>query len=187
MYYNLLDNQKSFGRFINIGSGAELHQYTTPYGLSKYVIHRSMLEKTEFYNLRIFAIFDENEWDTRFIKTNINKYIKKEPLTVYEDKRMDFFYMPDFITTVAYYINEQTPPKEFNCTYEKSYYLSEIAEKINNLSEYKVDIDIANSQHGTDYIGTVTPIDVQFYGLDYGINIMYQKLLQKSGREMWSL
>jgi hypothetical protein len=51
MYYNLLDNSDRFVKLINIGSGAELHATTTPYGLSKHVIRRSVLEKDSYYNL----------------------------------------------------------------------------------------------------------------------------------------
>jgi nucleoside-diphosphate-sugar epimerase len=176
MYYNLLDNHDCFDRFINIGSGAELYQIHTPYGLSKHVIRNSLLEKEHYYNIRIFAVFDENELDTRFIKNNINKYIKKEPLSVHVNKRMDFFYMQDFVRVIKYYIEEKKPPKEFNCTYENSYYLKEIADKINLLSDYTVDINLGAYEYQGDYIGTVTPINIKFIGLDAGIRHTYKLL-----------
>ena len=49
------------------------------------MIRQSILEKENFYNLRIFAVFDENEWDTRFIKTNIRHYINKKPILNLKD------------------------------------------------------------------------------------------------------
>ena len=45
MYYNLLDNQQHYTKFINIGSGAEVYQTNSPYGLSKRVIRESVLDK----------------------------------------------------------------------------------------------------------------------------------------------
>lgn len=42
MYYNLLHNKNSFGKFIHLGSGAEYSQSHKPYGLSKRVISRSI-------------------------------------------------------------------------------------------------------------------------------------------------
>jgi nucleoside-diphosphate-sugar epimerase len=73
MYYNLLANESKFKKFISIGSGAEIFSQEEPYGLSKHVINYSMKNKPNFHNVRIFAVFDENELETRFIKTNIKK------------------------------------------------------------------------------------------------------------------
>ncbi len=88
MYYNLLQNKLSYDKLIHFGSGAELYMSDEPYGLSKKVIARSIEEINNFYNLRVFAVFDENELDTRFIKSCINKYINKEDMQVYEYKYM---------------------------------------------------------------------------------------------------
>ena len=70
MHYNLLDQQDKYTKFIYFGSGAEVHP-NTPYGLSKFIINQSTKDKPNFHNLRIYGVFDENEWETRFIKTNI--------------------------------------------------------------------------------------------------------------------
>ena len=83
MYYNLLQHKPHFDKLIHFGSGAELYSQDTPYGLSKHVIRESILGQDNFYNLRIFAVFDENELNTRFIKTNIKNYINKQPLEFY--------------------------------------------------------------------------------------------------------
>ena len=104
MYYNLLQCQSHYDKFIQFGSGAELLQKDTPYGLSKHVIRQSMLEKNRFYNIRIYGVFDENELDTRFVKSNIKRYINKESMLV-QDKQISFFYMQDLITLVKYLID----------------------------------------------------------------------------------
>jgi hypothetical protein len=131
MYYNLLLCKDKYNKFIHFGSGAETH-LDTPYGWSKNIIYKSLLEKYNFYNIRIFGIFDENEWDTRFIKTCIKKYINREPMLV-QDKKMSFFYMKDLITLVDHHI--QTPSssllKESNCAYISSTSLLDIANIIN--------------------------------------------------------
>jgi nucleoside-diphosphate-sugar epimerase len=179
MYYNLLDNSKSFDRFISIGSGAELYSVDTPYGLSKHVIRHSMLNKKNFYNVRVFAVFDENELDTRFIKGNIQRYIKKEPIVIHQDKKMDFFYMVDFVKVIDYYITESSPPKEFDCTYNRTYYLSEIAEKINNLSDYNVPVEVQSTVPGKSYMGTPSEHTISYVGLDEGIKRMHEWMLCK--------
>lgn len=179
MYYNLLDNQQHYVKFINIGSGAELHQTNSPYGLSKRVIRESVLGKENFYNLRAYGIFDENEIDTRFIKANVIKYIENKPMQITQDKVMDFFYTKDFASLVQYYIDNNVMPKEFDCCYTESFYLSQIANKINNLSDHTVDINIMNESATDNYIGTSTPIDLNFVGLDAGIKLVYENLCKK--------
>lgn len=181
MYYNLLDNKQHFSRFINIGSGAELYATHTPYGLSKQVIRTSLLEKDEFYNIRVFAVFDENELSTRFIKANILRYINKEPIMIFGDKRMDFFYMNDFVKVISHYINTKTDlAKEFDCTYDHSYSLSEIASLINSLDSYHVDITTTTSEHAVNYIGTyANTAGLSFDGLHVGIQNVYRNLLCK--------
>lgn len=179
MYYNLLQHRRCYDKFISIGSGAELYALDTPYGLSKHIIRHSISNKDRFYNIRVFAVFDENELDTRFIKSNVLRYINKKPMVIHQDKKMDFFYMEDFIKVIKYYIESDSPPKEFNCTYEKSYYLSDIARRINRLSNYAVDITVNSETHATDYIGVNTPINISFAGMDFGIQTLYKKLLWK--------
>src|SRR5581483_223031 len=53
MYLNILNNRSHFNKFINFGSGSTSGYY----GLSKYVIKKSLLDKPDFYNIRIFAVF----------------------------------------------------------------------------------------------------------------------------------
>ena len=143
MYYNLLDNQQFFGRFLSFGSGAEVLFPDTPYGFSKKIIADSMSEKGGFYNIRIYGLFDENELPTRFIKSNILRYINKQPIEIYSDKAMDFFYMEDLKALVNYYLNHKDLPKTTACVYPYTYRLSNIADIINNLDDHKVDILIS--------------------------------------------
>ena len=177
MYYNLLDNSDKFVKLINIGSGAELHATTTPYGLSKHVIRQSILEKDNYYNLRIFAVFDENELDRRFIKASIINYINRTPIVIHQNKYMDFFYMEDFVNVVRFYIENSSVPKEFDCTYKQSHTLKDIADKINNLSDYSVDVKYELDGFSSNYIGLPTSLPIEHIGLEVGIQTVYEKLL----------
>jgi len=180
MYYNLLNNKDHFDKLIHFGSGAELHAQTTPYGLSKHVIRQSILEKDNFFNLRIFGVFDENELDTRFIKSNVIRYINKQPLEIYEDKYMDFIYMQDLIKIVNYYIeNNNSLPKEINCCYNTVCRLTKIAQIINNLDQHKVEVIIENA-NSQSYTGSGVSLYMDFIGLENGIKQVYEKL--KNGK-----
>jgi nucleoside-diphosphate-sugar epimerase len=176
MYYNLLECKDKFTKFLHFGSGAEIHAQDTPYGLSKHVIRQSILDKDNFYNLRIFAVFDENELDTRFIKSNIKKYINKEPIEIHQNKFMDFFYMKDLVMLVDYCILNNNIPKEINCIYNNVCTLEKIAMLINELDKHKVSIIKVDPNEGKGYYGGKDWLYLPFIGLEQGIKEMYNKL-----------
>jgi nucleoside-diphosphate-sugar epimerase len=91
MFYNLMEHQDKFSKFINLGSGAELDRSKNinsasnlqncfpvdDYGLSKNIIARLGSQIDKFYNVRIFNVFSHEELETRMIKNNILNYINK--------------------------------------------------------------------------------------------------------------
>lgn len=176
MYYNLLANKSKFNKFISFGSGAEITSQQDPYGLSKHVINYSMQNKDNFHNIRIFAVFDENELNTRFIKSNILRYLNNQPIEIHQDKLMDFFYMEDLITLIEYCINSNNLPKEIDCSYKNTYSLKDISDIINTLSDYKVPIKIFNEVEGVKYTGNFTDLNIDYIGLEQGIKNVYNKL-----------
>ena len=175
MFYNLLYNNHNFSKFITFGSGAELNMPTNPYGLSKNIINRIIEQEPNFYNIRVYGVFDENELDTRFIKSNIKRYINRQPIEIHQNKLMDFIYMEDLISLVKYYINNSIVPKVGEGCYRKKYSLLDIANLINNLSNYKVPINIQNKDLSLPYVGRMIP-SINFIGLEEGIKKVYNKL-----------
>ena len=177
MYYNLLQNRKHFNRLIHFGSGAETYLSITPYGYSKKVIAKSILNQDNFYNIKIFGVFDENELDTRFIKASIKRYIAKEPMQIHSNKFMDFFYMQDLVKVINYYLEEKEPLKEFDCVYEEgSPILTQLATMINELDEHKVKIFVGDPD-GDSYTSKYrTQLPIEFIGLEQGIKNVYYKL-----------
>ena len=178
MYYNLLSNRSCYDKFINFGSGAEYSSPNSFYGKSKSIISESIKYKTNFYNLIIHAVFDENELDTRFIKANLLRYISREPMMVSSNKKMTFFYMKDLIKLVNHIIN--TDPKylfHLNwAAYIESFSLLEIANLINNLDHYKVDI-YRGDKTELDYVSNFNAgYLLDYIGLEEGIRLTYEKL-----------
>tara|TARA_Y100000361_G_C11140192_1_gene334571 strand:+ start:400 stop:1170 length:771 start_codon:yes stop_codon:yes gene_type:complete len=129
MFENLFSNKSNYKKFIHFGSGA---QYTpnNPYGLSKKLIANIINKTPNFYNIVIYGLFDENELDTRFIKSNVIRCMNDKPMIIHKDKYMDFFHMEDLINVVKWYINTHKPNKIFECIYEETYRLTHIAEMI---------------------------------------------------------
>lgn len=176
MYDNLFNNKNKFGRLIHFGSGSEKFLENTFYGRSKKEIAKSIEETDNFYNIRIFGVFDENELETRFIKANLIRYIQKEPIVIHTNKIMDFFYMKDLISLVEYYISTSNPEKEVNCSYEQKYTLKNIANIINCLGDHKVPIKIENPKNLEFYCGDSNLPAIDTFGLESGIQLTFEKL-----------
>jgi nucleoside-diphosphate-sugar epimerase len=178
MYDNLMRCRDKFNRLIHFGSGAE-DLANAPYGFSKHVINQLMKLDPRSINVKIYAVFDENELDTRFIKSNILRYINREDMVIHQDKKMDFFYMKDLISLVEWLINqreEEFPIQEINCSYIEKYTLVQIAEMINSLDDYKVNIIIENEGKGDEYCDVHPIMPFNLVGLEQGIKETYNKL-----------
>ena len=194
MHQNILENSCSFDKYISFGSGAELdRRYAIddsaelkcafpidPYGMSKNLIAKSGAYYSNFNNIRIFNVFNSDELPSRMIKANIFNYINKKPMTIHQDKWMDFFYMDDLYKVVKFVIDSDFRQKNINCCYETKYKLSMITEIINELSDYRVDVVIEKDELGLSYFGdyNLQLCDIQLTGLRNGIIKTYEKLLE---------
>lgn len=180
MYDNLMRCRDKFNKFIHFGSGAE-EKADTPYGFSKHIINQLMAADQRSINVKIYAVFDENELDRRFIKSNIIRYINKEDIRIHQDKKMDFFYIKDLVSLIEWLFNqrEQEPPiQNINCSYLEKYTLNQIANIINSLGEHKVDIITENQKQGDDYCGIYPIMPFKLIGLEQGIKEVYNALNQ---------
>lgn len=177
MFYNLIRKKEQFNKLISFGSGAEYRKEYSPYGFSKKIINKLVQKYDNFYTLRIYGVFNEDELDTRFIKASINNVLQGNSIKIHQDKLMDFIYMPDLISIVDYYITHTDLLKEIDCIYDDPYSLSSIAKYINNhLSISTVPINIENHLPGENYIGTYSELPIAFIGLEQGIKNVYNKL-----------
>ena len=176
MYYNLLQHKSHYSKLIHFGSGAEIYNPDAPYGLSKRVISKSISNIDNFYDIRIYAVFDENELDTRFIKSNILRYINHQPMEIHENKEMDFFYMKDLIKIVDHCIQTDQPYRSaIHCTYSSSFRLYYIANIINNLDTHRVGIEVERD-NGKPYTGSFNDLVLPYDGLAFGIKETYNKI-----------
>jgi nucleoside-diphosphate-sugar epimerase len=133
-------------------------------------------------NIKIYALFDQNELNTRFIKNNIIRYINKEDMIIHQDKKMDFFYMKDLVSLIEWLINyreEEFPVQEINCSYLEKITLTQIAKIINSLDNYKVNIKIENNRECSDYCGIHPIMPFKLIGLEQGVKEVYNILKQQ--------
>ena len=205
MIYNLLENQDSFDRMITFGSGAELdrryninletdtnRRYPIDfYGMSKSIINKLCQVEPKLYNFRIFNCFGSDELPERMIRSNIEKYIRKEPMTLFSNRLMDFFYIEDLVLMVEYFLKSPIfPTKIINCSYEHHFRLRDVLEIINSLDNYSVPI-LENVDQSinkinttpTDYVGIHSELPLEFVGLEEGIRRTYEKMKRSYGQK----
>ena len=116
-----------------------------------------------------------------FTSVNIMNYINKKEIIIFKDKLMDFFGIDDTKKVVDLYLSKDKKlPKEVNLVYNKGYYLSEIAEMINNLSDYKVPINILESGYDKSYSASgyeLSRLNLELDGINTSIKKCYQHYL----------
>jgi hypothetical protein len=145
-------------------------------GYSKKVINSVIQEIQDFYTLRVFNVFDENEPITRFIKSSIQKSLKNEFIEIHQNKYMDFFYMKDFIKIVEHYLLNDDLEKEINCVYETKNTLFDVAFIIKKLANLQSGIFFNESGMAVSYVGNFKNIGLDFVGLEFGIKEVIEKL-----------
>lgn len=193
MLYNLLAYQSYFQCIISFGSGAELdrrydindkstNRYPVdPYGLSKSVIDKIKNAETKLCNFRIFNCFGIDEQEDRMIRGNITKYLNGQDIIIYQNRKMDFFYIDDLAALINSFIEHNHIPKEFDCCYSEKYTLLEISHMINEIDNHRVNIKLLEDQTqinpinaiAKDYVGIYTKINVNYIGLKNAFKIMY--------------
>jgi GDP-L-fucose synthase len=150
------------------------------YGQSKYVA-TLLSSQAEYVNtLRFFNVFGTSEGLDRFISFNVNQYIKREPMEVYSDFQMDFFFVKDAVFPIRDWLDGKKIPKEMNLVYKEKYSLTEVCKEINRLSNYEVPIVYKTNDKGPDYTGSGVLLENYRYplmGLKHGVEEVYSHFM----------
>jgi GDP-L-fucose synthase len=174
---------------INFGSGAEFdrrfnisnateNEYAnkTPvdfYGLSKNIITSLLCQHKHAVNLRLFGCFYHNELETRFIRSAITSCVRGQPITIFKNRYMDFFYMKDLAIVVKFFLeNPVDAYTDVNMSYMTKLTLHNIAEIVSDITRTKSDIIISDPEIGLDYTGNgeyLHNLDLKLSQLERGI------------------
>ena len=184
MFINFYDNRKSFGKFINTASGAEFDRTTNidcvdedlifqrmpqdSYGWGQNMKSRICVHTDNFYNIRIFNCFGQNENPTRIFPkflSNTNNF------SVTDDRYFDYFSIHDLCSLVENCIDYSWTIKDVNAVYETKYKISEVINKLCILKNINCNLQIT-SVSKNNYTGSADRIkllDVKLKGLDHGL------------------
>jgi GDP-L-fucose synthase len=183
LFMNIHNARTTFGKFINLGSGAEFDRttnidYVDPkdifkvlptdsYGFGQNMKSRVCLETDNFYTIRIFNCFGHGEIATRLFP----KYLNSSIFSINNDRYFDYFSIQDLCQVVEHCINNTWAVKDVNAVYPTKYKISEILGKfctLNNL-EPKFTVDSTSTNNYTGSSNPLNSLAIKLHGLEYGL------------------
>ena len=184
MFMNLYKYSQLYGKMIYYGSGAEYDRFrdlvdvseemideivpTDTYGFCLYLMNQLTRSSDNIYNLRLFGIYGEHEiWSKRFISNAICKVLYGYPITIRQDRRMDYLYIEDLCKMTEWVMNNIPTRHDYNAVSGKSLYLSDIAKIITNTLNSSVPIYIAKAGKANRYTANANAINCEMKRLDY--------------------
>ena len=183
LFMNFHNCRSLFGKFINLGSGAEFDRTRNidsadpedvfkvmpidSYGFGQNMKSRICQVTDNFYTVRIFNCFGPGEMSTRLFP----KYLKSEQFAISNDRYFDYFSIQDLCTVIDHCIDNTWVIKDVNAVYPTKYKISEVLGKfctLNNL-EPKFTVDSTSPNNYTGNGSPLNSLSIKLRGLDYGL------------------
>jgi GDP-L-fucose synthase len=196
MMFNLLKYQSSWGKLLNMGSGAiyDMKNYrpkmkedyfgvnipTDEHGYNKYIFGKLLPSLNHVYDFRIFGIFGKYEdYAIRFISNAICKSIFDLPITLRQNRKFDYLYINDLMPVLEHFIEHTPTEKAFNITPDQSVELLKIAEIVKNISNKNVEIKVVQEGLGLEYSGDNTLLrnemkNIHFTAIEKSVEDLYR-------------
>ena len=163
MFHNLAHHRDLYGKMVYFGSGAEYGRQfplesvgeddfgrvipTDSYGFALYQMAEFSLMSENIYDLRLLGIFGKYElWDRRFISNCICKALCGFPLTIRQDRVMDYLDVADLCLMVDWVLQGDPEHHAYNATSGKRYALSKLADEV--LDRVGVDVPVFIAKEG---------------------------------------
>ncbi len=176
MFYNIDKNNKSFGKLINIGSGAEFdintdisnvseneifnRVPTQSYGYAKNKVARLIKKNKNYYNLRVFSCIDPSESDNRLLKRFKNHIIKNKSFNLEYDRYNDFISLEDLKIVIDNTVKDNIHDNDLNVVYKEKLKVSDVLYKYCNLHNINTSIVKIIKQSNNNYTGDGTKLSL---------------------------
>lgn len=198
MVENILAFKTNSTRVILFGSGAmynkqrnlhkvneeEIGKYIPSelYGKSKLLIAQKIKDRNDVLCLNIFGCYGKNEKSTRFPTYAITQNLRHQNIEINQNVIFDYLYIDDLCEIVDYFIKNKSGNNILNITPTESISLLEIAQIINDISDFHSKIIIKNPIMNFEYTGDNTKLlneigDYKFTPYKKGLKNLYN--LQK--------
>jgi len=183
LFMNFHSYRDLFGKFINLGSGAEFDRIrgidrvsesdvfdfipSDSYGFGQNMKSRVSAVTDNFYTIRIFNCFGAGEIATRIFPKAL---AGKEPMRVH-DRYFDYFSIQDLCTVVEDCIDRTWTVKDVNAVYMKKYKISQVLEMFCELNNLPKDFEIISTSN-INYTGDglkLNSLSIPLQGLEHGL------------------
>jgi len=168
IFFNIVKHEKSVKKIISFGSGAEYgkhksiidvkeNDYLSSQPLDEYGFYKSItskyIEKSDnIVQLRIFGTYGENEdYRFKFISNALVKNLLKLPIVINKNVYFDYLYIDDLINMIDWFIHNESKEKIYNVTRGQKVDLLTLSNIINEVSNFKSNIDILNDGLNNEY------------------------------------
>jgi len=168
MYYNLANHSDLFGKMIYFGTGAEYCRQKPiiaikekdfgrqipldSYGFAMFQMATHALQSKNIYNFRLFGIFGPYEdWQKRFISNCICKAICSYPLTIRQDRVMDYLYIEDLCKIVTWAMSSDLTYHAYNASSSRQYKLTELAREVSRQAQQELPVYVAKEGLADEY------------------------------------
>lgn len=181
MYMNLSRHNDMYGKMIWFGSGAEYgrqeaivkvseHDFdkllpSDDYGFCLHQMSQNTKQSDNIYNFRLFGIFGKYEiWKSRFISNAICKGLYGYPISIRQDRVMDYLHIDDLCKIAEWACENQPKHHDYNATSGKSYHLKELADIVNSQLDVKVPVMVTKDGMASEYTSNNDRLLADFLG-----------------------
>ena len=197
---NMLDNLLNAAggkRIITFGSGAQFDKSRAIvkikeeklgevipqdlYGKSKYLMAAKVKTLDNVLYLNIFGSYGKGEKENRFPTDAISKNLKHEPIVINKNVVFDYIYIDDLCEIIKRFIENKPNEKIINVTPTKSISLAEIAQIVNQISDFQSEIVIKEAGLNNEYTGDNSKLlkelpEFKFTSYQYGLKKLFDFL-----------
>jgi GDP-L-fucose synthase len=169
-YFNLARHAPEVERMIVIGSGASygmehylprmqegyfgVHVPKDEHGFMLYVTGRDIARSANIVDLRVFGVFGPGEdYAIRFISNMMCKCVHGLPLTVKQDRRMDYLWVGDLAPVLDALLSGEPRHRAYNVTPDETVSLVDLAHRIRAVSGKDLEIRVGAPGQGREYSG----------------------------------
>lgn len=167
-FFCLAKPKKFYKKIIFFGSGAmydkkqnlkkvkesELGKFipTDEYGLYKYICSEYAEKTKNIICLNLFGVYGKYEdYRFKFVSNVIVKNLLKQDIVINQNAVFDYIFIDDLVSTVDYFIQNESKFQNYNVAPDNPIDLVTIAEIINEISDYKSKIIVLSKGLNNEY------------------------------------
>lgn len=168
IFFNIIKHEKNVKKIISFGSGAEYSKHKPivdvkeeeynnslphdEYGFYKAITSKYIERSEKIVQLRIFGAYGEYEnYRFKFISNAIVKNLLKLPITINKNVYFDYIYINDLVRIIDWFIHNDSKEKIYNVTTGKKIDLISLANTVNEVSDFKSEINLLNDGLNNEY------------------------------------